>query len=119
MSEVNESLSPPDDYIEETHRKRYHIDDPNSPIKILDDMSSETQELDTTVDAWRAALEVKDDEGQTIDEIVEATGVAPSTVRRKIKKLIKEGKCIKGKAARMLGNTKIRYHVYQLTGEEK
>lgn len=82
-------------------------------------MKNEIGELDTSIEEWKNALEVKDDKGETIDDIVEATGVAPSTVRRKIKKLIQEGKCVQGEAVRIVCGRKIRYRVYQLKGEEK
>lgn len=71
----------------------------------------EIGQLDTTVEEWKEALEVKDDEGQTIDEISVATGVSETTTRRKLYELIKEGKCIRGRRG--------RFNVYQLTGEEK
>lgn len=82
-------------------------------------MREETSELDTSIDEWREALEVSDDEGQTVGELAEATGLPESTLRDKLKKLIKEGKCVKGTAVRNIEGRRGRWNVYHLMGEEK
>lgn len=89
-------------------------DDP-LPKRYVEEMINETSELDTSVDEWKAVMEVPDDPGYTLHYLASQLGIPETTLRRKIQKLIIEGKAKIGKAT-FAGR---RCAVYQLTGEEK
>lgn len=81
----------------------------------------EVGELDTSVEEWKAALEVKDDPGETITELMERLGIKRTRLRMMINKLVKEGKAKRGYASRTNSYTGKSYQcaVYQLLKEEE
>jgi predicted ArsR family transcriptional regulator len=64
-------------------------------------------ELDTTVDEWREALEMSvvdnDPSWKTATEIADSLGVNRTSVTRRLRKLIKSGNCLQGKCRRLDG----------------
>lgn len=89
-----------------------------------DETKKDTQ-LDTTVDEWRAALEVEtgDDLGKTSGELAEELGVSERTIQKRLKSLIKKGLCKQGTAKRTVrcgyGWTDRHVPVYQLVKKEE
>lgn len=81
----------------------------------------EVGQLDTTVEEWREALEVKDDPGETITELMERLGIKRTRLRTMINKLVKEGKAKRGYASRKNSYRGKSYQcaVYQLLKEEE
>lgn len=83
----------------------------------------EIGQLDTTVDAWKAEMEdflSGGDPGVTVAELAEEFNCGKSTMRERLNKLVKAGRCIKGRGTRVdsVGRYQIM-PVYQLLGEEK
>ena len=89
-------------------------------------------ELDTTIDEWRKAMENLSlggsrwsslpslPKGKTTNELCEIFGVCEEVMRRRVRKLIKEGRCKKGKAPReMITGEKRIVPVYQLIYEKE
>lgn len=79
-------------------------------------------ELDTTIDQWRAALSdiVQNDPGETVAELRARLGGGKTAIRDMLETLIKNGKCKKGRAARTRCDG-VRYFasVYQLVHPKK
>lgn len=67
---------------------------------------SDSESLGVTVDQWRACLEEETARirrgpgGCTVAELAEKFSCSKDTIQRKVKKLIKAGKCKVGKAVR-------------------
>lgn len=79
-------------------------------------------ELDTTIDDWRAEMGrlQPNDPGLSMVEIADEIGMSLSTTCRKIRHLLKSGKCKQGFAIRTdaIGRRQ-RIPVYQLIPEKK
>ena len=78
-------------------------------------------ELDTTIDDWREAMSevVADDPGLTIRELCEKMGTKRTATTTRITDLIIEGKCVRGRATRVINGRISHVNVYQLTTREK
>ncbi len=65
-------------------------------------MSKNDNELDTTIDEWREVMEdlTQSDPGLTIQELCEKFGTKRTTTQALVNRLVKKGKCKKGKARR-------------------
>lgn len=80
-------------------------------------------ELDTTIDEWRAVMgklnSYGDDPGETTKELAKEFNVSVRTMQRRIAILIESGKCTQGRALRNWRGFPRYTFVYQLTGESK
>lgn len=82
----------------------------------------ESNELDTSIDEWKEALEVATfSPGCTIGELSEKLSIPKSTLRRKLRDLINRGMCTKDMSRRTSANgSSIPVVVYRLVkGEEE
>lgn len=77
-------------------------------------------ELDTTIDDWRAEMNsYGDDPGMTTKELAEKFNVSVRTMQRRVAALIDSGKCKEGRALRNWRGIPRYTPVYQLISEKK
>ncbi len=79
----------------------------------------DVETLDTTIDEWRAEMELYDDKdvpGVTLSELSQELKISETTMRRRIKHMIKINRCTSANGQRIdnLGRCR-KVIVYQLT----
>ncbi len=77
--------------------------------------------LDTTVDEWRAEMEKSEtgEPGLTVRELMEKLGLKRTTMQERLGKLIKAGRCTRGRGKRIGVGGTYPVAVYQLIPETK
>lgn len=78
-------------------------------------------ELDTTIDDWRAEIEQMNssDPGKTAKELAEEFNIPRSTMHDRLQKLVKIGRCKKGIGKRIGVGGVYTVSVYQLIPQKK
>jgi len=101
----------------ELDRKVYEYDEARDTSDSIE--NPDIGQLDTSMDEWRAALKVAEHTpGYTITELSAKLKIAESTLRRKLRNLIANGRCNKGVGRRISDNGRsISVIVYQLKEE--
>jgi len=85
-----------------------------------DEKKPKDNELDTTIDEWRAEMNsFGDDPGKTTKELAEKFNVSVRTMQRRIAALIDSGKCKEGRAVKNYRGIPKYTPVYQLTPKKK
>lgn len=83
----------------------------------------DTETLDTTIDEWRAEIELYDEKdvpGVTLSELSQELKVSETTMRRRIKHMIKINRCIPAHGQRIDNSGRCyRVMVYRLTPKGK
>lgn len=78
-------------------------------------------ELDTTEEEWRSAVSdlIPGDPGLTIRELCEKLGTKRTATQDMVRRLVKDGKCKKGRSKRVSNGVVYYASVYQIITSKK